>query len=228
MTIRAPSQLVLEYRPPLADRPLTRLTTWLATPMSPLWRTATLVSSALVLWGAAWLPGAGIVEGVGWLGLAVCTSYGCVRKPMRWIVRRAYALPPMWSPPSEWYARWHLVLLVLAVSSPLFWWPLRVSMLIQRPLLNRFAWHAYAEAPMLDPPATPRLVGLIVVTRVRASPGGVELRVFGTTAAFQFSADGPTDHRWPFSNSPWYMWWVIPPSSGAWTVDSLIYRLDFS
>ena len=205
MTIRAPSQLVLEYRPPLADRPLTRLTTWLATPMSSRWRMGTLVASALVLWGAAWLPGAGIVEGVGWLGL-----------------------PPMWSPPSEEYARWQLVLLVLAVSSPLFWWPLRVSMFIQRPLLNRFAWHAYADAPMLDPPATPRLVGMFVVTRVRASPGGVELRVLGNTAAFHFSADGPADDRWPFSNTPWYTWWVIPPSSGAWSVDSLVYRLYFN
>jgi hypothetical protein len=48
---------VLDYRPPLADRPLTRLTTWFATPMSPRWRTIVVVSSCLVLWGAAWLPG---------------------------------------------------------------------------------------------------------------------------------------------------------------------------
>ena len=138
---------VLDYRPPLADRPLTRVTTWLATPMSPRWRTVTLVSSGLVLWGAAWLPGAGIVETAGWLGLSLCATYGCVRKPMRWIVRRAYGLPPLWSPASEWYSRRQLLLLILAVSSPLFSWPLRISVLVHRPLLDQFAWHVYAEAP---------------------------------------------------------------------------------
>jgi hypothetical protein len=222
-----PVTQVLDYRPPLADRPLTRLTTWLATPMSPRWRTATLVSSALVLWGAAWLPGAGIVEAAGWLGLALCATYGCVRKPMRWIVRRAYGLPPVSSPASEWYARWQLALLILAVSSPLFWWPLRLSMLVQRPLLNRFAWHAYAEAPMLDPPATPRLVALVVVSRVRPNPSGVELRVLGTTATLRFSADAPVDPHWAFDYAPWYSWWMIPPASAGWSVDSMSYRLYF-
>ena len=215
---------VLDYRPPLADRPLTRLTTWLATPMSLWWRTAMLISSVCVLWGAAWLPGAGIVEGAGWVGLSAVATYGCVRKPMRWIVRRAHGLPQVWSPRSEWYGRWQLILVTLAVSSPLFWWPLRLNMLIQRPLLDRFAWHAYAQAPMLNPPTTPRLVGLFVVTRAGAAPNAVRIGVFGAGGTLEYTPDAAVGASFRVGGTPWYLLWVIPPASGRWSVDSMHYK----
>jgi hypothetical protein len=186
-----------------------------------------IVSSCLVLWGAAWLPGATFIEMAGWIGLAASGLYGIVRRQLRWIVRCMHGLPPIGKPASERYTRRQLLLLAMAVTSPFFWWPLRVSLFIQRPLLDRFAWHAYAEMPMLAPPRTPRMVGLFVVTGVRAHPGGVELRLLGTTGALQYSSDGEGQRYWPFYATPWFMWWAAPPAIGAWGVDSLRYRLYF-
>ena len=123
--------------------------------MSPRWRTAVVTSSCLFLWGAAWLPGAMIVEMTGWSVLATCGIYGLFRRQLRWTVRCTHGLPSIGRPASESYSRQQLLLLAMAVTSPFYWWPLRISMFLQRPLLDQFAWHAYAEKPMMNPPSTP-------------------------------------------------------------------------
>lgn len=215
---------VLNYLPPLADRPLTRLTTWLATPMSPRWRMVMLGSSAAVLWGAAWLPGASVVEWTGWVGLILCASYGLLRKPLRRVVRLTHGLPSLCTPESERYSRRQLLLLFLAVSSPIYWWPLHVNMVIQRPFMDRFAWHAYAEAPMVSPPRTPRLVGLFVVTSVRAHPNGVRMSILGAGGQLDYSPGGSRQAHWLHRQAvPWFLQWVVPPRSGRWSVDSMHY-----
>ena len=65
------------------------------------------------------------------------------------------------------------------MATPLLNWPLRVSLLVQRPLLDSFGWHCYAEVPMLYPPTTPRMVGLYMVTGIAADPNGVTFNVRG-------------------------------------------------
>jgi hypothetical protein len=216
---------VLDYRPPLADRPLTRLTAWLATPMSPRWRTIVCVSSCLVLWGAAWLPGAAIVEWAGWIGLIICGTYGTLRKPLRGLVRHTHGLPALRVPDSERY-RWHqLLLLSLAISSPIGWWPLRVNLFLQAPALERFAWHVYAEMPMSHPPRTPQMAGLFIVKGVRASPNGVGMTVMGAGGRLDYSPSGSRQAHWLQRQAvPWFLRWVIPPRIGNWSVDSTHYK----
>jgi hypothetical protein len=225
MTTRAPSELVLDYRPPLADRPLTRLTTWLASSMSPRWRTAVVISSCLVLWGAAWLPGALIVESCGWAGLITCGSYGSVRRALRWVIRKTHGLPSVRAVRSEQYARWQLLLLAAAATSPIYWWPLRVSLFVQRPLVDRFGWYVYAEAPMLFPPSTPRMVGLFVVTEIHAGPSGAFVRVLGSGGGLSYGPDGARVPHWLRPEQvPWFMRWSVPPASGHWYVQAMRYR----
>lgn len=213
--------MVLDYRPPLEDRPLTRLTTWLVTPLSPWWRTAMVASSCLVLWGAAWLPGATLVEWLGWIGLSICATYGLLRRPLRWIVRRLHGLPSLRNVASERYAWWQLLLLVAAVSSPIYWWPLRLSLLVQRPFIERFGDYVYAEAPMLYPPATPRMAGLFIITDARADPGGATVRVWGSHGTMTYVPDGAAAPYWlnP-ARMPWYLRWALPPASGHWAINS--------
>ncbi|MDQ3440215.1 MAG: hypothetical protein M3478_07680 [Planctomycetota bacterium] len=196
MTVAGRSVVVLDYRQPLADRPLTRLTTWLATPMSPRWRTAVIASSCLVLWGAAWLPGALAVESLGWFGLIICATHGLVRRPLRWIVRKTHGLPSVRGVASERYAPWQLLLLAAAASSPIYWWPLRVSLFIQRPFIDRFGWHVYAEAPMLYPPATPRMAGLFIVTQIHANPNGALASVLGSGGGLSYGPNGAPVPFW--------------------------------
>jgi hypothetical protein len=215
---------VLDYRPPLADRPLTRLAMWLASPMSLRWRTTVVVSSCLVLWGAAWLPGATVVEVAGWAGLAICAIYGVLRRQLRWCVRTTHGLPSIGTPHSERYGWKRLLLVTLATSSPFFWWPLRVSLLVQRPLLDRFAWHTYAESPMLEPPATPRLVGLFIVARAGAAPNCVRIQVFGANEWLEYSPDLDVGPTFRSSRIPWFLGWTLPPSGQRWSVDSMRYK----
>jgi hypothetical protein len=134
-------------------------------------------------------------------------------------------MPSMSKPGSERYSSRQLIVLILATTSPFYWWPMRVSLFVQRPLLDRFAWHAYAEAPMLHPPGTPRMVGAFVVTQVRADPNGVSIRVLGTRGGLNFRPRGSRTPSWLRSaDVPWFMRWSIPPESGRWFVRSMRYR----
>jgi hypothetical protein len=131
------------------------------------------------------------------------------------------------TPASERYATSHSALLLLALSAFFYPWPLQVNLVLHRPLLDRFAWDAYANTPMLAPPSTPRMVGLFFVTEVRAAPHDVTLDVLGSGAVLYYtppdaSAEWSADER-----IPWLLRCVTPADSGAWTVEQRRYARRF-
>lgn len=150
----------------------------MATPTGSWVRMPTLIGCAAILWGAAWLAGAQRVEMLGWSLMIATSSYRLVRHVIRALIRRAFAQPHTRHPPLR-FKRWQLALLALAMSSRFFFWPLYLNLLIHRPLLDRFARYAFEDVPMLNPPPTPRSIGLLTVNRVVTSPSGVSLAISG-------------------------------------------------
>jgi hypothetical protein len=186
-------------------------------PIHPAVRTVVLVGAAAVLWGRAWLPGAMYVEAAGWTALAGAVLYGIVHRDLRRRLRARRGLEPIGLPASERYRRRHVLLVALAMAAPLTSWPLRVSLWAHRPLLDRFGWHVYAEAPMVDPPGTPRMVGLLVLSRVQPNTDGATLSVAGGGRVHYVAEGGRGPFRpWYADRTPWYLWWVLPPMSGRW------------
>lgn len=96
-------------------------------------------ASFCILYGAAWFPIGGWLEVGGWIVLIAGTLYGIVRRAIRAVLRRNFQLPPLSMPNSERYWRWQQIVVALAISSTIYWWPLRLNMWLQRPLLDRFA-----------------------------------------------------------------------------------------
>jgi hypothetical protein len=206
-------------------RPMPWVVSMLTSPMSPFIRTGVIVGSSAILWGAAWLPGGRYVELLGWVMLSLAVAYTLPRRGIRTILRRRYAQPLRSRPESEKYRPWQLGLVFLAITSPFFFWPLRVSLFIHRPLLDRFARDAHDVRPLFDPPRTPRFVGALVLTEVRVSPNYVTLEVLGN-GALHWSPDGPRtwNHWLAASNLPWWYRWVARPVSGHWIAEPLDSR----
>jgi hypothetical protein len=198
-------------------RPMPRFVAALAGPIGPWARRALLIACGAILWGAAWMPGARFVEMLGWFAAGAIVCYTLARRLIRTALRTHHVQPPLRSPASERFGRWQISLVVLAISSPLFWWPLRVSLLIQRPLLNRFDRYAYEDRPMSSPPSMPRMIGGFVVDKIWVAPTSITLRVLGG-GMIQWSSDA-SDHGLSWMRSqpiPWYYQWAIPPCSGNW------------
>jgi hypothetical protein len=193
-----------------------RLKRAVAAPMSPWWRSAVVTACAAVLWGVAWLPGGTAVEFLGWTVLITVILVGLVRRGVRRKLYRRLRLPPPSLPVSERYSRWQVCIVLLGMSALFYSWPLRLNLLIHRPLLDRFAWHAYAEVPFFERPRTPRLIGLIIVSDLRVDANNVWLNV-PQSGHLIWSADGPREYySWLRTEAPWYYRWAVPPTSGKW------------
>jgi hypothetical protein len=198
-------------------RPMPWLVRTLAGPMSVWVRRAVLICCVGILWGAAWMPFGNISEENGWILLAVLTIYTIVRRSIRFVLRHHYAQRLIRVADSERYRRGQLLLVFLTATSSIFCWPLRVSLFVQRPFLNHFGWYAYAKAPMLNPPKSPRMVGLFLVTDVALSPRSVTLEV-NCRGSLRYYPEGirEQDFGWIHAQAPWYLRWVVPPSGGKW------------
>lgn len=190
----------------------------LATPTGSWVRMPTLIGCAAILWGAAWLAGAQRVEMLGWSLMIATSSYRLVRHVIRALIRRAFAQPHTRHPPLR-FKRWQLALLALAMSSRFFFWPLYLNLLIHRPLLDRFARYAFEDVPMLNPPPTPRSIGLLTVNRVVTSPSGVSLAISGGGTLHWWASTPWSYPSWPAPGDvPWYLKWVLAPATGRWVV----------
>jgi hypothetical protein len=201
------------------NRPLrSRLIEWLSSPTNARVRRTVIVSCGMILWGAAWLPGAFFVEGAGWCVLVLAVAYGIFRRIARRITRIRSGQAPIVRPPSERYSRRQIALVALAMSSPILYWPLRLNLLIHRPLLDRYAWNAYAERPMISPPATPRMVGGFVINANEAQPRGVVVHVFGGGTMFWSENNRYIGYGIYWTGELWYLRWITETTCGPWTV----------
>jgi hypothetical protein len=190
-----------------------RLKRSLAAPMSPRIRRSVLISCGAILWGAAWLPGGRYVHVAGWITLIGLTLLIWFRRGVRRDLYQRFSLPVPELPPSERYTRLQTLLVLLAMTARILWWPLQVHLWIERPFLDHFAWSAYAVTPALDPPRTPRLVGLFLIDELRPEPTGVWLHVAG---------GGPL--YWKADPTAEYLAWrrsELTPSSGPWSADPI-------
>jgi hypothetical protein len=209
------------------NRPLrSRLIEWLSSPTSVGVRRALLVSCGMILWGAAWLPGAFLIEGTGWCLLVLAVIYGIARRIARRITRKRSGQPLLLRSPSEQYSRRQVLLVALAMSSPILHWPLRLNLLIHRPLLDRYAWNTFAQRPMIDPPATPRMVGGFVITANEAQTRGVVVHVFGGGTMFWSENGRYLGYGISWDDEPWYLRSIMETSCGPWTVWP-VRRLEF-
>lgn len=201
-------------------RPMRSLAAALASPISSFVRTAVTSASVLILWGAAWLPGGRYVELLGWSVLAAAVVFSLSRRLVRRIVRWWYLQPLRKRPASERYAWWQVVLVLLATTSPFFFWPLRISLLIHRPMLDGFVRDAHQVRPLFDPPSTPRRVGAFVVTRVWVEPGSVTLEVLGGGSLHWYYVQNPGWNHWLAADRlPWWYLWVARPTSERWIAE---------
>jgi hypothetical protein len=213
---------VLDYRPPYEDSFVVHVKQWLASPLSALWRGATIASAFAIIWGSAWLAGGFGVEVAGSAVLIAVTLYTTLRRSVRFFITGG--ISEREPPESERYARWQRVVIALAVATPLLNWPLRVSLLVQRPLLDSFGWHCFAEAPMLYPPTTPRMVGLYMVTKISPDPNGVTFTVRGGgSLRYDMDPDLAIRRKYACTGPPS----LLLPSSGRWVAfptRSLLWR----
>jgi hypothetical protein len=188
----------------------------LTQPMARWLRRLVTMSCLGILWGAAWLPAGAVAESLGWIVVIDVSAFIIFRRMLRFLFRRS--VTRLGLPPSERDTRGQKLVVFLAMTSTIGWWPLRVSLFVQRPLLDRFAWHAYAELPMDSPPRTPRFVGLLLVMNVHTVPNCVTIN----TPRGRLICD--PDGGWPYELSrsdeeyPWWLQWLLPPISGKWAV----------
>lgn len=181
-----------------------------------------LIGCAAILWGAAWLPGARYVELAGWCAACAVVCYTIPRRFLRLLLRWQLGMRRMGSITSERFSRRQLLLVALAMSSPLFWWPLRVSMFVQRPLLDHFAYYMFAQRPLIHPLTSPRPVGWLLVAGASADPHGVEMHVLGGGSIY-WSENRPHGPDWSCSPVDVERWrcWTAPPTAGQWYVAPL-------
>ena len=118
------------------------------------------------------------------------------------------------------------MIVLLAMSSTICWWPLAINLLLQEPLLHRFAWDVYANRPM-EAPATSGVAGLFILESARADPNGVVLLVWGG-GVIDYAPN--QTYRWHMKygyypeDAPWYLQWAVAPSGRNWTVMSHKFR----
>jgi hypothetical protein len=198
---------------------LARFLDVLAGPMSRWPCRLTLLSCGAIIWGAAWLPGARYLEFIGWAAVVAATVYTVARRFLRHSIRAYRRQPRLALPASEQFDCRQVLLVFLAMTTPLFWWPLRLNLLIHLPLLNRLAWHTYADRPMLNPPATPRMAGLFVITGIGVDTNFVSLRVYGG-GEMTWRADNRRDYYYAYypDDTPWFLYWNVWPRCGHWLV----------
>ena len=195
-----------------------RLLRALVGPLQGWIRRAVVLSSIAILWGSAWLPGADWVRDGGWLLLLACVVYSLLRRCARLMLRWYFKLGRLPRQPSEKFSRRQLLVLALAMSAPIGWWPLRLHMWIERPLLDRFGWHMYAEVPMLNQPPPPRMIGLFIARDAGAGYDGTSIGVLGG-GSLHYRPDGRKGPEWWESDAPWYFGWLQPPRAGPWSAN---------
>jgi hypothetical protein len=178
-------------------------------------RRAVVGSCIAILWGAAWFVGSEFVEDLGWLVLVVATVCGMFWRMQRRLLRLYFRLDRLDTPTSETYTRRQKLIVALAMSSTIYWWPLRVSLFVQRPFLDHLGWYAYAVAPAIDPPSCPRWAGLIVFTKILPDTHGAWLSVAGG-GQLRYQPEDPFEYDWRFPDVPCYARWTLPPCVGPW------------
>lgn len=187
-------------------RPMGRLARLCLKPVGARTWTTLAASSAVLLWGWAWLPGGLIAIAVGFWAVVAVYAYRLARWTTREAVRRAYSQPldllgrherRPWVPAA--------IMAVVGVSLALNL-PLIVSCQLNRLIVGRDLYRMYAVEPMVaarDP--GPRWVGIFYVDRVDVRPNGVDLQV-RHAGTLRYSPDRVDSNAYVWLGGPWYYW----------------------